>query len=241
MSPSIASKRSMDLTAELVARVHYPVPDTGPSAGFVALDEEDYDRITDELLQNHPADEDLWIFAYGSLMWRPGCEIDDQEPARLNGWHRKFCIRIARWRGTPENPGLMMGLDRGGSCRAVVQRLSARTARDRLGQLLRRETTSKAHPTNRARWVSVDANGRRLRALVFAVVRSSPYYSGGLSAEEIAAVLSRAVGHWGSGAEYLLNTVEQLEKLGVHDRNLWRLQQMVAANILAAPPRAAGA
>jgi glutathione-specific gamma-glutamylcyclotransferase len=116
----MATRRSMDLTAELVARVHRPIPDTGPSPGFVAMGEEDYDGVTGELLREHPASEDLWIFAYGSLMWRPACETDGQEPARLNGWHRKFCIRIARYRGTPENPGLMMALDRGGSCRAVV-------------------------------------------------------------------------------------------------------------------------
>jgi cation transport protein ChaC len=113
--------------------------------------------------------------------------------------------------------------DRGGSCRAGVQRLSAKTARDRLGQLLRRETTSKQHPTNRPRWGTVDAGGQRRQAIIFAVVRSSPYYSGDLSLEDTAEVLARAVGHWGSGAKYLLNTVLQLENLGIHDRNLWRL------------------
>jgi cation transport protein ChaC len=230
----MATRRNMDLTAELVARVHRPIPDTGPSPGFAHMGEEDYDRVTAELLRDHPASEDLWIFAYGSLMWRPACEIDGQEPARLNGWHRKFCIRIARYRGTPDNPGLMMALDRGGSCRAVVQRLPANVARDRFGQLVRREMSSKEHPTNRPRWITAEAGGRQRRAIVFAVVRSSPYYSGDLSPEQIATVLARAVGHWGSGAEYLMNTVQQLESLGIHDRNLWRLQQMVAARILAA-------
>ena len=222
----------MELTAELVARVHCAVADAGHSADFVQLEEADYDRIGDDILRDHPVGEDLWIFAYGSLMWRVGCEIDGEEPARLNGWHRKFCIRISRWRGTPENPGLMMALDRGGSCRAIVQRLPATTAREQLGLLLRREMSSKEHPTNRPRWVTVEANGRRLRAIVFAVVRSSPWYSGGLSPEETAAVLARAVGHWGSGAEYLMNTVQQLETLGFHDRNLWRLQRLVAAEIM---------
>ena len=228
----MAVKRSMKLTAELVARVHRHVPDTGPSPGFVTLTEHDYDALTDDLLRSHPPSEDLWIFAYGSLMWRPGCEIDGQEMARLSGWHRKFCIRVSRWRGTAEYPGLMMALDRGGSCRAVVQRLEAATARDRLGQLLRREMTSKLHPTNRPRWVSVDAGGRRRRAIVFAVERSSPYYSGDLSLDQVAITLGRAVGHWGSGAEYLMNTIQQLENLGIHDRNLWRLQQLVTDEIL---------
>jgi len=227
----MAVRCTMHLTPELVARVHRSIPDTGPTPGFLQMGEEDYDQLTDELLKDHPLDEALWIFAYGSLMWRPACEIDGQEPARLNGWHRKFCIRVSRWRGTPEIPGLMMGLDRGGSCRAVVQRLSAMTARDRLGELLRRETTSKQHPTNRPRWVSVEAGGQRRRAIVFAVVRSSPFYSGDLSPEDTADVLARAVGHWGSGAEYLLNTVQQLENLGIHDRNLWRLQELVADRI----------
>lgn len=230
----MATRRSMDLTADLVARVHRPIPDTGASPGFIQMGEADYDRVTAEILRDHPASEDLLIFAYGSLMWRPACEIEGQEPARLNGWHRKFCIRIARYRGTPEIPGLMMALDRGGSCRAVVQRLPANVARDRLGQLVRREMSSKEHPTNRPRWVTVEAGGRQRRAIVFAVVRSSPYYSGDLSHEQIAMVLARAVGHWGSGAEYLMNTVQQLESLGIHDRNLWRLQQLVAAQILAA-------
>jgi len=228
-------QRTMKLTSELVARVHRAIPDTGHSPGFVHLSEEDYDRVTDEILSDHPPNDDLWIFAYGSLMWRPACEIDGQEMARLNGWHRKFCIRIARWRGTPEYPGLMMALDRGGSCRAVVQRLPAKTARDRLGQLMRREMTSKEHPTNRPRWVIVDAAGQRRRAVVFAVQRSSPYYSGDLSQEETATILAKAVGHWGSGAEYLMNTIQQLESLGVHDRNLWRLQELVAARIVDQP------
>jgi len=227
----------MNLTPELVARVHRRVPDTGPTAGFVSLTEDDYDSITDEFLRNHPPSEDLWIFAYGSLMWRPACEIDGQEMAKLNGWHRKFCIRVTRSRGTLEYPGLMMALDRGGSCRAVVQRLSATTARDRLGQLVRREMTSKPHPTNGPRWVSVDAAGRRRRAIAFAVERSSPHYSGDLSLEQVATILGRAVGYMGSGAEYLMNTVQQLESLGIHDRNLWRLQQLVADEILRDPNR----
>src|SRR5215468_2904359 len=232
----MATRRGMHLTAELGARVHRAVPDTGPSPGFVHMNEEDYDRVAGELLKDHPPNEDLWIFAYGSLMWRPACEIDGQEMAVLKGWHRKFCIRIARWRGTPDNPGLMMALDRGGSCRAVVQRLSASAIRNQLGQLLRREMTSKEHPTNRPRWVTVDTgDGQRRRAIVFAVERASPYYSGNFSPEETAAILARAVGHWGSGAEYLMNTVRQLENLGIRDRNLWRLQELVAARISAHP------
>ena len=225
----------MMLTPELVARLQRVVPDTGPTPGFLHMDDEDYDRLAGEVLKHHPHNEDLWIFAYGSLMWRPACEVDGQEVALLRGWHRKFCIRVARYRGTPEFPGLMMALDRGGSCRGLAQRLAGPKARDRLGELLRREVSSKEHPTNRPHWVTVETAGGRRRAIVFAVVRSSPYYSGDYPPEKVASVLANAVGHWGSGAEYLMNTVKQLETLGFHDRNLWRLQELVAAQIAARP------
>ena len=86
--------RSMALNSELVARVHRIVPDTGPTPGFVHMQDEDYDRVTESMLREHPTHEDLWLFAYGSLMWRPACEIDGQEMATLRGWHRKFCISI---------------------------------------------------------------------------------------------------------------------------------------------------
>src|SRR4029453_8622302 len=124
----MAVNRRMKLTPELVARVHRSIPDTGPSPGFVPMEEEDYERLTDEILKDHPPHDDLCICAYGWLMWRPACEIDGQEMALLNGWHRKFCIRIARWRGTPENPGLMMALDHGGFAPAAAPRLSDKTA-----------------------------------------------------------------------------------------------------------------
>jgi glutathione-specific gamma-glutamylcyclotransferase len=88
--------RTIKLTPDLVGRVHRLIPDTGPSPGFVHVGEADYDQLTDEILKDHLPNENLWIFAYGSLMWRPACEIDGQETAQLNGWHRKFCIRVSR-------------------------------------------------------------------------------------------------------------------------------------------------
>jgi cation transport protein ChaC len=104
---------------------------------------------------------------------------------------------------------------------------------------LRRELTSKNHPTNRPRWITVETAAQKRGAIAFAVMRSSPYYSGDFTPEQTADVLARAVGRWGSGAEYLMNTIQQLETLGIHDRNLWRLQELVAARIAALPELAA--
>lgn len=215
-----------------MARVHREIADSGPPPGLVHLSEADYDGLTDALLAQHDGG-DLWIFAYGSLIWRPACEIDGQLHARLVGWHRAFCLKLWRFRGTEDCPGLMMALDRGGETEGVVQRFPAAFARERLGQLLRREVVVKPS-TNSPRWVTVEVEGAARPAIAFYADPAGPSYVGGLAEDEVAATLARACGHGGSGAEYLLNTVAHLERLGIHDPYLWSLQEKVAAVIRAA-------
>lgn len=222
----------MSLTPELVARVHRDLPDPGFMPGLEPMQEGDYDDLVAALLADHAADADLWLFAYASLIWKPACEVDGQRRAMLRGWRRSFCMRLTRFRGTVDYPGLMMALDRGGTCIGVAQRLPAAVKRQRLGQLLRREISIKP-PTNRPRWVTLEAEGERLPAIAFTADRARRNYVREVSHEATAEILARAVGHWGSGAEYLMQTVIHLEQLGIHDRYLWKLQQMVAARILA--------
>jgi cation transport protein ChaC len=226
--------RTMSLTPELVARVHRVASDAGPPPGFSALEDADYDEILDRLWAARPEHGDVWLFAYGSLIWRPACATEEQQFATLRGWHRDFCLKLVRFRGTPDFPGLMMALDRGGACRGVIQRLPRDDARACLGQLLRREMSVKPS-TNQPRWVTIESNGERLRAIAIAADRKGYNYDGGRSIDDIANVLSRAVGHWGSGAEYLLQTVKHLEQLGIHDRYLWKLQELVAERIASNP------
>lgn len=220
----------MSLTPDLVARVHREVPDPGIMFGLEPMREADYDQWVDKLLAGHPRDADLWLFAYGSLIWKPACEVGGQRRALLRGWRRSFCIRLTRFRGTAEFPGLMMALDRGGACIGAAQRLPAKVKRERLGLLLRREVSVKP-PTNRPRWVTIEGDDERWRAIAFAADRSRPNYVREQSHEETARILARAVGHWGTGAEYLMQTVIHLEQLGIHDPYLWKLQEMVAARI----------
>lgn len=220
----------MSLTADLVALVHHKVGDSGPPPGFVTLTDQDHDERREALLSSHPCGDDLWLFAYGSLIWKPACEVDGQRRALLRGWHRKFCLHLVRYRGSPDCPGLMMALDLGGSCRGVVQRIPAQHVRERLDQLLRRETSVKP-ASNVPRWVTVEADGRKQRAIAFATNRKGPTYAGSHTLEQVADILAKACGHWGSGAEYLMHTVAHLEELGIHDRYLWRLQEMVAQRI----------
>jgi glutathione-specific gamma-glutamylcyclotransferase len=229
----IIARSRLALTPELVAHIHRVVSDPGPRVGTVPLDDADYDSLIDGLLAPaHPAD-DIWLFAYGSLIWKPACEIAEQRPALLRGWHRSFCMRLTRFRGTPEYPGLMLALDRGGACRGVGQRLPAARAPELLGQLLRREMSVKP-PTNCPRWVIANVDGQRRPMIAFTIDRAAANYVGGLSVVATAAILARAVGHWGTGAEYLLNTVQHLEALGIRDRYLWQLQELVAETIMSA-------
>ena len=223
--------RTLSLTPELVARVHRPIEDGGPLPGFDHLTDDDYDAIVARLLAAAERQDEVHLFACGSLIWRPACATDGQEPALLHGWHRSYCLRIRRYRATVDRPGLMMGLDRGGACRGVVQRLAGPDVRERLGLLVRREASSRPM-TQAPRWVTVETESGRRRAIAICIDRSGPSYCRH-TPEETAAILAEACGHWGSCAEYLMNTVHHLEALGIHDRYLWRLQELVAERIRA--------
>lgn len=221
----------MSLTRELVALVHRQIDDPGPIAGVTYLTDDDYDRMVDGLLAAHPSGEDAWLFAFGSLIWKPECEHSDGRAGVAPGWHRSFCFRIRRYRATQDCPGLMMSLDRGGQCKGMLYRLPGATLREQLQKLCRREITIKPQNTV-ARWITVASDGVPVRAIAFVMNRASSAYVGRLTPEEVAGVLSKACGHWGSGAEYLFNTVQKLEEHGIHDRYLWKLQELVAERIV---------
>jgi cation transport protein ChaC len=222
--------RRMALTPDLVARVHRVVDDSGQLPGFVYHAEEDYDAAVQEVLASHPRGEDVWVFAYGSLIWKPEVEHVEERLGTARGCHRSFCLRLIRWRGTREQPGLMMALDRGGQCKGVAYRLAGRTVEAQLGKLFRREMSVKPS-TNMPRWITAETDRGRLRAIAFVVDRKGTGYAGRLTPEETADMLAKACGHWGSCAEYLHNTVSRLEERGIYDRILWRLQQLVAERI----------
>lgn len=219
----------MRLTAELVASIQRTEPDPGPRPGIGQMDDGDYRQYTDSLVAEM-AGEPLRIFGYGSLIWKPEFEYVGRNEGLLNGWHRAFCTKIERWRGTRELPGLMMALDRGGCCRGFVYELPTENRHAQMEKLLRREMTNKP-PTNVPRILGVMVDGSKVKALAFTSSRTSFNYAGRLPLPEVAAILARAAGHWGTGAEYLYNTVSHLEQAGIRDSNLWKLQQLVAEEI----------
>lgn len=223
--------RRLSLTPDHVARVQRTVEDSGPPPGIAQHDDADYADWIRRILASHPApDRPTLLFAYGSLIWKPELEHRAEQVGIARGWHRSFCLRALRFRGTPQRPGLMMVLDRGGQCRGVLYELPEENLGEQLHRLFRREFTMK--PINNVpRWLTVQTASGPVRALGFVMNRQSPSYAGRLPPEKVARTLAVACGHWGSGAEYLFNTVSHLESLGIHDRGLWRLQRLVAAEI----------
>jgi cation transport protein ChaC len=222
----------MRLTSELVASVHRIVADNGPTPGFVPMTDGDYEALADVLLAGRVPDGPHWVFAYGSLLWKPAFAVAEERRAVAPGWHRTFRLLLSRWRGTPDHPGLMLVLDRGGQCKGMAQLLPEPNIRDALIALLHREVSSRMS-TNRPRWIGVNVEGVRTRAIAFCADRNGPAYAGRQPIEAVADVLATAVGHLGSCAEYLQRTVDGLEQHGIRDRRLWQLQAMVAERIQA--------
>ncbi|RRI07031.1 gamma-glutamylcyclotransferase [Mesorhizobium tamadayense] len=221
--------RRMSLSPELVALCHREEVDPGPSGDWTQLNDDDFRSLASRL--SCEADEGpLWVFAYGSLIWKPAFDSVEQRRAAAHGWHRSFCLDINRWRGSREQPGLMMALERGGRCDGVIYRLPEGEKTAQIERLLRREIDD--HESIRSvRWVPVRTAQGSLRALGFWVGVTGRGTSLKQPLERVARILARACGHVGSGAEYLYNTVSHLETFGIHDRNLWRLQELVADEI----------
>lgn len=221
----------MSLTQDLVDLCFRNETDPGPPPAWTPMTEEDYVALADRLLAE-VGDGPLWIFAYGSLIWKPGFASIAAERATAYGWHRSFSLRIVRGRGSPAQPGLMMMLSRGGRCDGVIYRVADAEKREQIENALRREV-SNTDSRDSMRWLPVrTTSGEIVRALTFWVGGTSQRIVRPLMPlGEVAPILARACGHRGSCAEYLYNTVVHLAEFGIRDRNLWRLQQMVAEEI----------
>jgi cation transport protein ChaC len=224
--------KQMRLTKRHVELLRREIPDPGPQLidGFRPAIDADYAEIVAEILRTRPAGP-FWLFAYGSLIWRPETLFEERLVATARGWHRRFCLGWDyRFRGNREQPGLMLAIDRGGQCNGVVFRLPDEAVKHNMDRLIRREMSMvpSAFPP---RWIRVASPEGPLTALTFAMNRKSGRYVGDLDDEATADMLATACGFRGSMAEYLHATVSHLEELGIRDRHLWRLQQMVAERL----------
>src|ERR1700739_3478261 len=170
---------------------------------------------------------DLWVFGYGSLMWRPGFAFIEQVPARLIGEHRALCVCSFVHRGTPEKPGLVLGLDRGGACRGVAFRVAEKNRNDTVAYLRAREqVTSVYREVMRSVWLEDDAR-QRVSALAYVVDRGHVQYAGRLSMVEQLRHVQQGHGRSGNNRDYVLSTVKSIEAQGFRDPQLHRLAAML--------------
>jgi glutathione-specific gamma-glutamylcyclotransferase len=179
----------------------------------------------------HPETEstkaDLWVFGYGSLMWRPGFEFIEQVPARLIGEHRALCVYSFDHRGTPEKPGLVLGLDRGGACRGIAFRVATRLRSATIDYLRGREQTTHVYrEVMRSVWLENEAR-QRVSALAYVVDRGHVQYAGRLSLAEQLRFVLQGHGRSGNNRDYVLSTVKSIEAQGFRDAQLHQLALML--------------
>lgn len=180
--------------------------------------------MTAKIVFDRPGD--VWFFAYGSLMWDPGFAFAEARSALLRGYHRRFCVDSTVYRGTPERPGLVLGLDAGGSCRGLAYRIAERRRDAAARYLDRRELAEDIYSLRK---ISLETAEGVLCGYTLAVDRLTPYYARGIGAAEEARRIATCRGERGTNADYLAETIARLDALGVRDRGLIALSRRVRA------------
>ena len=208
------------LDGSLLARARASAP-----PGVRYLTDAEIEASLDATLAELPPGADAWLFGYGSLMWNPAIQFAEQRVATIHGFHRSYCLWLHSGRGSPEHPGLMLALDRGGSCRGLAFRIPAAAARSELLLAWRREMFGGSY---QARWVNATTAAGRVRAIAFVVNRAHPRYAGKLSEQEIAARIATAAGALGTCTAYLTETLGALQALGLRDPGLERIKRAIS-------------
>lgn len=184
----------------------------------------DPQRMLEQAIAEWGGQDDLWIFGYGSLIWRPDFDFAERRPARVHGWHRALKMWSRINRGTPERPGLVFGLLSGGCCRGVVFRIPREVGAQTLSSLWQREMALAVYDP---RWLTAHTPHGRVRSLAFTLSRSSPSHTGELTAEEYRAIFEVACGIYGTTLDYAHRTLEELRRHDIRDRHLERLLRLI--------------
>lgn len=164
---------------------------------------------------------DLWVFGYGSLMWNPGFDHVERVEATLNGYHRALCIYSVHHRGTPERPGLVLGLDRGGSCRGIAFRVEAKKRNAVITYLREREQVTSVYLETSHRLRLID--GRLVDGVAYTADRKHAQYAQKLPHEKLVELIKRSEGASGKNPDYVRATAKKLVDIGIHDRTLMRI------------------
>lgn len=196
------------------------------------LTDADRDASIANILADWNETDPIWVFAYGSLIWRPEFDYDDKACGVVYGFHRSLCLYSTLYRGTPEYPGLVLGLEPGGCCRGVAFRIAPEDVVNQLRMLWRREMMTGSYIP---RWIDVRTTAKnspkRVRAITFVIDRGALGYAGELDREALVTIVRTARGQRGTCAEYVLATVNCLEDHGIHDRHLAELAHDVGLTL----------
>ena len=188
-------------------------PDLSHIKEQYSLSKDELTKTIEAVMLTHAKDRDLWVFAYGSLMWRPAFDFIETHTGLVHGLHRSFCVYSHFHRGNRKRPGLVLGLDKGGSCKGVLYKVSAKSAKSVVKYLIKREMVTNVYLP---RWVSVHFNNKVVRAHTYALSRKHIQYAGKLNANKAAKYIRKSKGVSGSNIEYLINTIKYLEKLNIN-------------------------
>ena len=180
--------------------------------------------LLEKLLHEWGGHSDLWIFAYGSLIWKPDFEFAERRPAKVYGWHRALKMWSRINRGTPERPGLVFGMLSGGSCQGMVFRIPKQQGREVLARLWSREMILAVYDP---KWLACQTPHGSVQALAFTLSRKSPSHTGVLSEEEYRRIFSDATGIYGTTLDYAARTLEELRRHNIRDRGLERLLKLI--------------
>jgi cation transport protein ChaC len=183
--------------------------------------------------------DDVWVFGYGSLMWRPDFPFAERVRARVEGYHRAFCIYSTHHRGSPARPGLVLGLDRGGACEGISYRIAPDRAGEVRAYLRARELVNGVYREAAVPVLLHDGSGRHPIALAYVVERAHPSYTGRLALGVQAHLIRGARGLSGLNLDYLVNTVHHLQDCGVRERSLERLVALTAPHAAQLMPASA--
>lgn len=190
------------------------------SSSFAAIHLRDPQPMLAHAMRTWGGHQDLWVFGYASLIWRPEFASVEQRPAVVHGWHRALAMRSRVNRGTPENPGLVFALVPGGSCRGVAYRIRHDRAAQELERLWAREMPTGVYDP---KWLACRTPQGLVHSLAFTLSRRSPAHMGALPDPQMLDVLRSATGRFGSTLDYLLETANSLRNCGIHDRDIERL------------------
>lgn len=225
--PAFRLGRDLNREDFTIDRVRWIADQAAKRGGLPLMSEEARNASLKAIRSAVAPGTDCWVFGYGSLMWNPAIAVIDSKKTHVRGYHRTFCLTLPVGRGTIEKPGLMLGIDRGGSCTGVAHRIAADAIESELSILWYREMLSGSYEP---RWVNGDVESiGATRMLTFVINRAHPRYENGLSDADVVQRIATAEGIVGTNRDYLYRTAAYLTSMGISDGPLHKLERRVRA------------